>query len=347
MASRRLTPARLAGAGLVSAVAGWAALNRAAVRRFTRVPDPVDPADLALPGDVVAHRVEMSDGWPLRVLERGPVDGRPVLLLHGITLGAEVWPYQLGSLADEGFRVLAVDQRGHGGSLDPGPGQPEMTLERLAADVEDVLDAFDLSGAVLVGHSMGGMVALTLMGAHPELAAGKGRLAGLALVATSSNATRRRGLPGLDDALALAQPLISSASGLAARLPGPTLPANDLAFLLARVTFGPGSSHRQVSFTGKLTSSVPVRVSAELLLQILRFDADGLLDGIRLPTTIVVGDHDLMTPLPQSEHMARRISGSSLVVLPGCGHMVMLERPDELNRAIAALAGRAASGHVL
>jgi pimeloyl-ACP methyl ester carboxylesterase len=210
----------------------------------------------------------------------------------------------------------------------------------MAADVVEVAAAMDLEAVTLVGHSMGGMVALLMLGADPDLACGAGRVAGLVLVATTANATRWRGLPGLSDLVAAAQPLVSSASGLAARLPGPTLPAHDLAFLLARITFGVDSSPRQVAFTGHLTSDVPVRVSAELMLDIVRFNAEAVLPGIRLPTTVVVGDHDLMTPQPQSEYLAAHIPGAELVVLPGCGHMVMLERPDALNRAILARAGR-------
>ena len=336
---RRLKPAGLAGAALVAGLAGWTAVNRAAVRRITRAPDPVDPGELKLPADVSERTLTLSDGWVVRVVERGPKDGPPVVLLHGITLGAAVWPYQLSALGDAGLRVVALDMRGHAGS-GAGTGAPLMTLDRMAADVAEVMDALDLEGVTLVGHSMGGMVALRLLGAEPTLAAGRGRLAGLVLAGTTAHATRGRGFPGLSDLVAAAQPLLSSASGLAARLPGPTLPASDLAFLLARVTFGDDSSPRQVAFTGKLTSEVPVRVSAGLMLEIVRFDAEDVLPGIRLPTTVVVGDHDLMTPPPQAEYLATHIAGAELVVLEGCGHMLMLERPDDLNRVIMDRAAR-------
>jgi pimeloyl-ACP methyl ester carboxylesterase len=332
--------------GLVGGLAGIGALNRVAVHRIRRRPDPVDPAGLALPGDRREHRLTMSDGCVLRAVERGPRDGPPVLLLHGVTLAASVWAYQMRGVADAGRRVVALDLRGHGGSGGaPGGGSRRAmgaapTLERMALDVGEVLSGLDLGGATLVGHSMGGMVTLRLLGLRPDLAAGSGPVAALVLVATAANATRDRGIPGLSDALALAAPLIGPASGLAARLPGPTLPASDLAFLLARVTFGSQASHRQVAFTGHLTSEVPVRVSAGLLLDILRFDAEAVLSTIRLPTSVVVGDHDLMTPPGQAEHMAGSIAGAELFVLEGCGHMVMLERPDELNRLVLERSGR-------
>jgi pimeloyl-ACP methyl ester carboxylesterase len=262
-----------------------------------------------------------------------------------------IWPYQLTDLADRGFRVIALDLRGHGlsGGRAEGPApQPDgptpseepgdagLTLDRMAADVSEVISAMGLEEVTLVGHSMGGMIALRLLGDDPALAAGDGPVRRLVLAATAANATRQRGFPGLAGVVAAAQPLVSSASGVAARLPGPTLPAHDLAFLLARVTFGPESSARQVAFTGQLASSVPVRVSAGLLLEILRFDAAGSLASIRIPTTVVVGDHDLMTPVTQAEFLARHIAGAELVVLEGCGHMLMLERPDDLNALIAA-----------
>jgi pimeloyl-ACP methyl ester carboxylesterase len=343
--SRRLKPTGLVGAGLVGALAAWTAVNRAAVRRLANRPDPVDPAELAMPADLTEHTLTMSDGWRLRVAERGPQSGRPVLLLHGITLGVAVWPYQFAALPEEGLRVVAIDLRGHGlsgGAVageETGTGSPRHTLDRMAADVAEVMESLDLDKVVIVGHSMGGMVALRLLGSDPALAAGRGRAAGLVLAGTTSQPATGRGLPGLSEALALAQPLVSSASGLAARLPGPTLPANDLGYLIAGLTFGEEWSSQKVAFTGKLTAETPVRVSAGLMLEILRFDAHRVLPGIGLPTTVVVGDQDVMTPPPHARYLASHIDGAELVVLPGCGHMIMLERPEELNRLIAKRAG--------
>lgn len=346
--------AGLAGAALAGGVAGWAAINRLAVHRSHRTPDTVPRAALEMPPGITEHKLVAADGWTIRVVERGPRDGTPVVLLHGITLSATIWSLQLTALADAGFRVLAVDLRGHGGSLPPGAvdlddaadkaPRSRLTLSRLAGDVEQVLDDLDLRRAILVGHSMGGMVALLMMARDRATRTGRGRVAGLLLVSTTANATSRRGIPGISEVIALTRPVIARGAGLAARLPGPTLPANDLAFLLARVTFGNSSSANQVHFTGEMASAVPARVSAELLLQILRFDEEPRLHRIHLPVTVVVGDHDLMTPVAQSELMAAEIPRAELVVLAGCGHMVMLERPEEFNAAITALANRCSTG---
>ncbi len=330
---------------MAGAVAGWAAVNRVAVRRSQRLEDPVAPELLEFPVDVEELLIRTADGWPIRVFARGPLDGTPVVLLHGITLSAHIWPYQMRDLADAGFRVVAVDLRGHGGSAHPAKGSGPvfgLTLNRLAQDVEEVLEHLDLAGVVLVGHSMGGMVALRMMGRHAGTRSGRGRIQALGLVATAANVSQGRGVPGLGDAVAVTQPLISRGARLASRLPGPTLPAHDLGYLLARVTFGSDSSARQVRFTGAMTSAVEAKVSGQLLVEILRYDEQRRLHQIALPTAVVVGDHDLMTPMAQSELMAEEIPGARLTVLPGCGHMVMLERPAELNQVIVDLAARMA-----
>ncbi len=347
-----------AGAALASGAAAAAVASVAAARRLQRVPETVPPEWLEIPLDVVEHYIQVSDGARIRVLVRGEtVGGRsPIVLLHGITLGAAIWPYQLRVLADAGHRVVAVDLRGHGRSTDAGDvgigdeavageqlSKPSpLTLDRLAADVDEVLVALDLARAVVVGHSMGGMVALLMMKRDPALAAGQGRVSALALVSSAAHPADRRSVAAL---LAAGRPVISSGAGLIARLPGPTLPtlpALDAVYALARVTFGDQPSPRQVFFTGAMTGAVPVRVSAELLADIVPLDARDVLASIRVPTTVVVGDHDVIRPPDQSEALAAGIAGAELIILRGCGHMVMLERPAELDQAITSLAKRAA-----
>lgn len=233
--------------------------------------------------------------------------------------------------------MVAYDQRGHGAST---VGREGLTLDRLAADLAEVLDALDLRHVVLVGHSMGGMVALRYLAGDREAATGHGRIGALALVATSANPVIGSGIPGARAVIAAARPLLSRAAWATSRLPGPSLGGGDLSFLLARVTFGDEPSTSQVALTRDITAAVPARVAAELLSEIVRYDEFTTLDRLDLPTTIVVGTNDLMTPVRHARTMTDVIAGADLVTLEGCGHMVMLERPEELATALEKLAGR-------
>ncbi|MDQ2723955.1 MAG: alpha/beta hydrolase [Actinomycetota bacterium] len=324
----------LAGAG-VAGVTGGIVAERAMIRAQRQRPDPVAGVDTGLRPDVIGRLLTMSDGGRLRVLEQGT--GPAILLLHGITLAASIWHFQLPELAAAGYRVVAYDQRGHGAST---VGREGLTLDRLAADLAEVLDALDLGQVVLVGHSMGGMVALRYLAGDREATTGHGRIGALALVATSANPVVGSGIPGARAVIAAARPLLSRAAWATSRLPGPSLGGGDLSFLLARVTFGDEPSTSQVALTRDITAAVPARVAAELLSEIVRYDEFATLDHLDLPTTIVVGTNDLMTPVRHARTMTDVIAGADLVTLEGCGHMVMLERPEELATALEKLAGR-------
>lgn len=327
----------LAGAG-VAGVAGGIVAERAMIRAQRRRPDPAAGVDTGLRPDVIGKILTMSDGARLRVVEQGT--GPAIVLIHGITLAASIWHYQLPELAASGYRVVAYDQRGHGDSTVGGEG---LTLDRLAADLAEVLDALDLSSAVLVGHSMGGMVALRYLAGDRVAATGRGRIGALALVATSANPVVGSGIPGARAVVAAARPFLSRTAWATSRLPGPSLGGGDLSFLLARVTFGDEPSTSQVALTRDITAAVPAKVAAELLAEIVRYDEFATLELLRLPTAIVVGTNDLMTPVRHARIMADVIDDADLVLLEGCGHMVMLERPRELAAALEQLAGRVKS----
>ena len=149
-------------------------------RKARRDRDP--PADelFDMPSDVTHRSVPTPDGGSLHVMERG--DGRPLMLLHGITLSAEVWAPQLNQLADR-YRVIAVDLRGHGQST---AGRDGYGIPRLATDVATVLEALDLDDAVLVGHSMGGMTVMQFCDDHADVLSR--RVAGVVFVATRAHA---------------------------------------------------------------------------------------------------------------------------------------------------------------
>ncbi len=330
MASRKsLIGLGAAGAGLAG---GWLT-QRAVVRRAQGRPDPFADLEHGLPEDVRSRTLTMSDGAGLHVYQAGA--GRAVLLLHGITLSAAVWHLQFRPLVAAGFEVVAVDLRGHGRSDATG-----LTLDRLAEDVAEVLEQLDLTDVVLVGHSMGGMVAIRMLAGDPVAAKGGGRVGALGLMATTADPMGGAGVPGHRLLGATLAPLLRGGGRLAGHLPGPTLPRWDGAYLLARINFGRDPSASQVALTRDLVSDTRVRVSAELILQILRVDDVASLASVDLPATVVVGTRDVVTPVRHARALADAVGGAELLVLDGCGHMVMLERPAEVAGAIVALAAR-------
>ncbi|HWG73052.1 MAG TPA: alpha/beta hydrolase [Acidimicrobiales bacterium] len=312
------------------AVAGVAA-KRILIERARRRGDPEAGADFARTAALEPQWIEMDDGACLKVVQRG--SGRPIVLVHGMALSSVSWTYQLEDLAGEG-RVIAYDQRGHNDST---LGADGLNLTRLASDLYELFERLDLRAAVLVGHSLGGMVVLRMLADHPELAGDDGRVAALGLVATSASPGLGSGVPGAKAILRAVKPLTTRGGWVTGRLSGQTLPTSDVSFLLARAVFGAKPDGAHIDLTREISSRIPIQVTADLTLEILHLDQESTLCDIALPTAIVVGSRDLMTPVRHARALARSIPSASLVELPGCGHMVMLERRYELDDIIRGL----------
>ena len=131
--------ARWVAIGLGVAAGSAALVERQLIRRERARVEPVGEADFVPP--VTERTIETDDGAEIHVLERG--QGQPIVLLHGITLAARVWGYQLHDLSAT-HRVVAIDQRGHGRSR---PGREPADLARLGSDLLAVLEALDLRRA--------------------------------------------------------------------------------------------------------------------------------------------------------------------------------------------------------
>jgi len=307
----------LAAAGLGL---GYAA-ERLAVEGSRRWPDPAAGDDFSPLDDAVLHGLPTDDGGEAHVLERG--SGRPLVLLHGITLSTVTWHYQLVDLADR-YRVVAVDHRGHGRSR---MGSDGCTLELLARDLAGVLDALDLRQVVLVGHSLGGMTLMRFLVDHPEVR--DQRVAGVVLLATAP-----AGVVPLFGKVLTARavaPLTRGGARYAGRLPGRHLPSNDLSFVLTRLAaLGRSASPTHVELTRAMTAATPPSIVVELGESLVGFDVRDGLSDVKLPALVVVGTHDRITPPKRSEEIARLLPGAELVVLPGAGHMPMFERRAEL-----------------
>jgi pimeloyl-ACP methyl ester carboxylesterase len=315
---------RAAVAATVAAVGGAAAYlaTRAGARRLRQADDPHrGERPVAPPGST--HRLLPSrDGGEISLIEAGPVDAQPLVLLHGITLRAEVWTYQLRDLAGR-FRVIAMDQRGHGRSR---AGSEGYSLRLLGDDTATVLEALDLHDAILVGHSMGGMGLMQLCGDHADVI--DERVAGVVFLSTSAG-------------LALPAPLAKAAAALVDQMHRSgerkgwdvrmyRFPPNDLSYLLARRAFGRSPSSTHIEWTRELLAETAVEASYRSGLALASHDGREALEGLKVPALVVVGSRDRVTPPMLARRIVDAVPDGRLEIIPDAGHQLMLERPAEL-----------------
>lgn len=318
------------GLGAAAATAGVGYLaTRALANRIRSAPDPFAGDDDAFPSDCAHERVATSDGGEIHVVVRQPTANggptRSLVLLHGIGLQAGLWRYQFIDLVDR-FRVVAIDARGHGESK---VGTDGYGLEPAARDLAEVIEALDLRDTIVVGHSMGGMVLMRFVIDHAPVL--DGRVAGLVFLATSPHL----GVPAPIAARAVGWAERASRwDGARLKVPLERFSKSDLSYVVARLGFGTDPSPTHVELTRRMLTEVPFQAFVPSGLKLLSHDAGAALAETNTPSLIVVGSHDRITPPRFSEALAEILPESKLVVLPGCGHLAMLERRHELAELI-------------
>jgi len=315
---RALLGTALGVAGLAGAVYG---LERSALARIRARPDPDAGADFALPPGAL-HRFPSHDGGTIATRTVGT--GPPIVLSHGVTLSNRTWVKQFESLAAAGFQVVAFDHRGHGESETGDTGH---SLDNLAADVRTVIDALDLTDAVLVGHSMGGIAVQAYAARHAAHAAA--HVNGLVLLSTLAK-VRVSELRGVRTAL---ETLVGAGPDFGRLLRHP-----DLGFLAARVGFGTEPQPSHVELTRQMIGECARDTNRGAPRALFGLDLTPELASITLPTLVVGGTADLLTPPAESRRISQLIPGARLELFPGAGHMLMLERAKELDELIVGFA---------
>jgi pimeloyl-ACP methyl ester carboxylesterase len=238
--------------------------------------------------------------------------GPLVVFLHGIGGNRTNWHAQLDALADE-FCAVAWDARGYG---DSGEGTEPLRFGDFADDVVRLLDHLGATRAHVVGLSMGGMIAQDLCGRHGE------RVATLTLVDSSSGFGGAR---KEDRDEFLARRLEPLDRGLT-----PADIAPGLVDLLVAST-APQAVRRQVQASVAGLRTGPYR---QALAAIVTTDFRRVLPGIGVPTLVIVGDEDRVTPPVNSEELAGAIPGAELVTIPGAGHLSNLDQPETFEAAL-------------
>ena len=237
--------------------------------------------------------------------------GEPVVFLHGFPHNRTLWAPQLSALAGR-CRCIAPDLRGFGESTAARP----WTMSQYAQDVLGLLDTLEVRNAVICGLSMGGYIAFELWRQAPD------RVRALVLADTKATA---------DDAaarqkrLSAIQLVNSSGSGAVAD---------------AQITGMVGKSTRErnpgvvEALHSMMASASADSVAGALHALMERPDSRGTLSTITVPTLIIVGEEDALTPPKEARAMAEEIKGSSLQIIESAGHASNLERPAAFNQLL-------------
>ncbi|WP_394613752.1 alpha/beta fold hydrolase [Lentzea sp. JNUCC 0626] len=250
----------------------------------------------------------------LKIVTSGPSSSDvTAVLLHGWTMDLTTWDRVAAALPG---RVVRYDVRGHGGSSGSG------TISELADDLAAVLESVAPTGRiVLAGHSLGGMTIMALAEQRPELFS---RVSGVALIATSCGNLPRQ--------LAVER-LAGKWLGKRARVGFGRVITPGL-----RVTFGRRPRWADVraaaAMAGNTSGEAFVGIREELTLH-QRREALAVLSDI--PTVVMAGSWDVLTPMRHSRVLAEALPSAEFVIYPRTGHMLPLERSEDVARRIAAL----------
>ena len=262
-----------------------------------------------------------------------------VVFVHGYALNLDSWHFQRAAYRGL-VRTVFYDQRSHGRS--GRSSEDNATIEQLGHDLLRVLDEAVPEGpVVLVGHSMGGMTIVALAEKHPELFGE--RIVGVGLVATTAGGV---------DPHRIVLPLLPSTVGgqMASRLVATLARGHRTVDRFRKIgrsvalvatdelAFGDAVPARYVEFVNEMLSATPFNVVADF------FPTFGTLEKFEtvhamgsVPTAIICGTEDKLTPIDHSRKLHALIEGSTLLECVGAGHMVMLERHDQVDAELDQL----------
>ncbi len=318
----RASASTVAVATATAAAAGRVLLRRSVKSIKTRSKPLIDPL-YELPTDVEQFDVTSPDGAHIHVMARGR--GRPILLIHGITLRGEVWAPQMHLLADR-YRLYAMDVRGHGRST---VGSAGLGRAAAASDIAAVIDSLDLTEAVIVGHSMGGMILMEFAGRYRELV--QKRVSGLVFMDTAASGLIAAPFAPL--ARAVGRVLNSRVESGGTPLSGLS-GESDFAWLVARLGFGAQPSGRAVEQMRRFQSQALPSTVIPSGIDLIDHDARWALAATSTPSLVLVGSRDLLTPVRQARKIAKLLPNARLEVIPLAGHQLMQERPREVSALI-------------
>lgn len=250
----------------------------------------------------------------IHYVDQGQREAVPLVLLHAFPLNHTMWNPQIQVLSAK-YRVISYDIRGHGES-DAGDGQ--YTIELFVDDLMALLDQLQIDKTIVCGLSMGGYIALRALERHPE------RFSKLVLCDTRSEADSDESKLKRAAALKLLKE-----KGI------PFFAEEFVKSALAPETFktNPGIVQTVKEI---ILKNAPLGIAGTLLALASRTDTTASLKQIKIPTLILVGELDQITPPSSAHAMKEKIPHAQMHVMKQAGHLSNLENPVEFNRRIAA-----------
>ena len=226
----------------------------------------------------------------------------PLILIHGAGGSRLHWPPQLRRLPN--YRVFGLDLPGHGES----PGEGETTIAGYVRRVVEWLDEQGIERAVLAGHSMGGAIAMTAALDEPD------RVAGLVLVGTGGR-------------LRVNGEILQAAAD--------PIRFEETVEMITAWAFSDQTPEKIVSLAKTRMSETRPEIIHGDYTACNQFDILDRISEIRIPSLILCGEQDRLTPIKYAHYLDEHIPETTLVLIDGAGHMVMLERPQEVAEAVS------------
>lgn len=288
------------------------------------MPSSFLPWPAGVPG-LTSRHVEIEGGLHARVVEAGPPDGAPVLLVHGWACSAFAWRRQIPALAAAGHRVVALDLKGHGFSDKP-PLDAEYSASAMTSFVLETMDAVGLARASIVGHSMGGAISASVALSAPE------RVDRLALLAPV----------GFGEVFALPLGRLVSPQATVPLLPRLARVAPQLAVAATfRLIWGAGPVTLTRDDIAQYIAPTQFAEYAPALRHLVHaFEwlphADEQLSRLGCPVLVLFGTRDRVVIPRRAEELVRRVPYGRLELVPGAGHMLQEEEADRVNGALLA-----------
>ena len=323
--------------GLLGGLIGRGVASLAKVRPVPGVGGMTDAPRAERTGE--KHVITRPDGSEIHVELYGPADAPPIVFTHGWGGNSTAFFYPKMDLADQ-FRLILWDEPGLGKSKKPTNN--DYRMEKLAEDLKAVLAFAGGRPAILVGHSIGGMILLTFARLYRDTL--RTQVAGLALVNTTYKDPIRT-TQGAALYSILEKPLLVPMMYV-------TIALYPLFWALTWLSYWNGSLHRstakssfagtetqaQLDFCTAWTPRARPDIVARGMLGMMAYDETATLPGIDVPTLMVVGDQDTTTPPAAGHYIVAQIPGAELATLSPARHMSLIEQHRVFDPLLARFA---------